>query len=117
MILVALSGFFGYRVLAKNSKKPEPPDKVAALANCLSAKQVKMYGAFWCAHCQKQKEAFGPAWQYVNYVECSNPDGSLTAECQKAGVEDLPTWDFANGLRLSGELTFEKLAQTAQCRY
>src|ERR1700756_4791741 len=39
-------------------------------ARCISAKGAKMYGAFWCPHCEEQKEQFGSSFQYVNYVEC-----------------------------------------------
>ena len=31
----------------------------AALAKCLTSKDVKMYGTSWCPHCNNQKEMFG----------------------------------------------------------
>src|SRR3989344_7082850 len=62
-------------------------------AKCLTEKGVKMYGAYWCGHCKTQKEMLGDSWQYVNYVECSNPDGTPTAECTAAGIEGYPTWE------------------------
>lgn len=42
-----------------------------SLAKCLSDKGVKMYGAFWCGHCQNQKAEFnGNLEKYNIYVEC-----------------------------------------------
>ena len=33
--------------------------KYDAFAKCLASKQAKMYGLYWCPHCQEQKEKFG----------------------------------------------------------
>jgi hypothetical protein len=44
--------------------------RLDAFAKCLTAKQAKMYGAFWCQHCDAQKEKFGSSFQYAPYVEC-----------------------------------------------
>jgi hypothetical protein len=41
-----------------------------AFARCLTDRGVKMYGAWWCPHCQEQKEKFGASFEYVPYVEC-----------------------------------------------
>src|SRR5207245_9104108 len=41
-----------------------------AFAKCLPQKQLKMYGAYWCAHCPEQKEKCDEAFRYVQYVEC-----------------------------------------------
>src|SRR5215467_2633829 len=44
--------------------------RLDAFAKCLTAKNAKMYGAYWCPHCQDQKEMFGSSFQYAPYVEC-----------------------------------------------
>src|SRR5439155_5555492 len=44
--------------------------RLDAFAKCLAARQVKMYGLYWCTHCEEQKEMFGSAFQYVAYIEC-----------------------------------------------
>ncbi|HLC65549.1 MAG TPA: hypothetical protein VJI46_05505 [Candidatus Nanoarchaeia archaeon] len=86
-------------------------------AKCLSEKGVKMYGAYWCSHCENQKEMFGDSWKYVNYVECSLPNrGGQTGICKDAKIEGYPTWEFADGSRLSGELSFETLSQKSGCQ-
>src|ERR1041385_8352379 len=51
----------------------KPVSTLDSFAQCVSAKGARMYGAWWCPHCADQKELFGFAFQYVNYVECSPP--------------------------------------------
>lgn len=68
--------------------------KYDSLAKCLTDKGVKMYGAYWCPHCQNQKKAFGDSFKYINYTECADPnvEGQLEV-CQKAKIESYPTWE------------------------
>lgn len=86
-------------------------------AKCVSSKGVRMYGAWWCPHCAEQKEAFGYAFQYVNYVECS-PEGKrdLNEVCKQAGVKHFPTWQFADGSRIEGELPLTDISQKTGCK-
>jgi hypothetical protein len=87
-----------------------------ALADCLTDSGAKMYGAFWCAHCKDQKAAFGSAWSKVNYIECSTADGQgQTDVCVQAGVKGYPTWEFGDGSRASGKLSFADLAARSGC--
>ncbi len=91
--------------------------KYAKLAQCLTEKGVKFYGAYWCGHCQSQKKAFGDDMRYVNYVEC-DPNGkdSKTQECIDAGVNSYPSWFFpGQGLEV-GVMGMETLAQKANCQ-
>ena len=51
-------------------RNPSPP-QAADLAKRLKAAGAKMYGAFWCSHCQEQKAEFGAEAQAdLPYVEC-----------------------------------------------
>ncbi|HEY4499541.1 MAG TPA: hypothetical protein VJH70_00195 [Candidatus Paceibacterota bacterium] len=80
-------------------------------AKCLATKEITMYGAEWCSHCQNEKRAFGASFQYVPYVECpKNIDA-----CLKLGINGYPTWIFADGTRLEGEQGLEKLARLSGC--
>lgn len=85
------------------------------LAQCLTESGTKMYGAFWCGHCNAQKEAFGKSWNYVKYIECSTETGQQNQVCAEAGIEGYPTWEFGDGSRLSGKLSFEKLKSKSGC--
>lgn len=118
IIAAALAGFFVFRVSAKNQKNQDlSGDKITRLAQCLTQKDAKMYGAVWCGHCQNQKKAFGQAWSYVTYIECSNEDGTQKETCQKAGIQGYPTWEFGDGSRVSGEISLEDLAKKVGCAY
>lgn len=91
-------------------------EEKVALAQCLTDKGVKMYGAIWCSHCKKQKDAFGEAFQYVDYVECDpNTNIESARECIAAEVEGVPAWDFPDGTRKTGEVPLPELAELAGC--
>lgn len=85
-------------------------------AQCLTESGAKMYGAYWCSHCKDQKAMFEDSWEYVNYVECSLPGGNGQTEvCQQEGITGYPTWEFADGSRVSGAIPFEKLSYFTGC--
>src|SRR2546430_1164979 len=59
----------------------KPLSTLDSFAQCLTSKGTKMYGAWWCPHCKDQKESFGFALQYVNYVERSE-ERRVGKECR-----------------------------------
>jgi uncharacterized membrane protein len=84
------------------------------LALFLKEKGAKMYGAFWCSHCEDQKEIFG-AGAEIPYVECF-PDGwqrgaPLDAACANVDITGFPTWILADGTRLEGDKSLKELAE------
>jgi hypothetical protein len=90
-----------------------------SFAQCLSQKGAVMYGTYWCPHCQNEKAAFGSAFSYVNYVECTQE----TSKCQAAGIQGFPTWIFPDtstssaqgGRRFEGEQGLKKLSEESGC--
>lgn len=86
-----------------------------SLAKHLRSIGAKMYGAFWCSHCQDQKQMFGrEAAKLIDYVECF-PDGVkrgayMANACREAKLEGFPTW-VINGEVLSGEKKLSELAE------
>ncbi|MBI4143546.1 hypothetical protein HY487_01535 [Candidatus Woesearchaeota archaeon] len=88
-----------------------------SFAKCLSADGVKMYGAYWCPHCSSQKQMFGNSFKFINYIECSLPDrAGQTKACTDAKINAYPTWEFADGKRIEGELSFEQLSRNSNCK-
>ena len=84
-------------------------------AKCLTEKGATFYGAFWCSHCKEQKALFGKSARYLNYVECSTPDGKAQLSiCKAAGIEGYPTWIFADGTR-SNIMTLRELSDKTSC--
>jgi len=88
-------------------------------AKCLSEKSVKMYGAYWCPHCQNNKEMFGNGGKILVdlgiYVECEaggeNPQADV---CSEKGISGYPTWEISNNL-YSGEMSLDKIAELSGC--
>ena len=90
--------------------------RLDAFAQCLAAKQVKMYGAYWCPHCADQKEMFESSFQYVPYVECGVPGSRDEAQvCKDAGIKHFPTWEFVGGERQEGTLALQALGTKTGC--
>lgn len=108
IIVVGLVG-----LLVAQAKKP---GKYDALAQCISDAGATFYGAFWCPHCQATKAMFGRSAKLLPYVECSEPDGQGQLQiCADKNITGYPTWEFADGSRLSGERTFQELAEKTNC--
>ena len=110
--VIALIGVFGFMW----SRESSTPGQYDAFATCLKDKGVTFYGAFWCPHCQSQKALFGKSEKLLPYVECSLPDGKTqTAACRDAGIEGYPTWEFADGERMTGEVPLATLSEKSGC--
>jgi uncharacterized membrane protein/glutaredoxin len=86
------------------------------LALHLKDKGFKMYGAFWCPHCQEQKAMFGDASAMVPYIECDARAANAKAElCQQKRITSYPTWEvdgkFYEGVQsLSGLADLSKFS-------
>lgn len=95
--------------------------KYDSFAKCLSSKQARMYGLFWCPHCADQKRMFQGSFQYVPYIECAvrDSDGKVSKdmapECKAAGVKLFPSWQFGAEPPKEGVLSLEELSQKSGC--
>ena len=87
-------------------------------ARCLKERGAKMYGAYWCPHCQDQKKMFKASFEYAPYVECG-VQGDLkaqTQECKDAGVQHYPTWQFPPlGERFDRVFELQELIERTVC--
>lgn len=93
------------------------PGKLDTFAQCLKDEGAVFYGAFWCPHCQATKGLFGRSAKLLPYVECSTADGQgQTQACADKGISNYPTWEFADGSRLTGERTLQELAEKTGCQ-
>lgn len=115
-ILIIFAGIIAVGLIALAVMGNQTPAGAEELAECMTENGATMYGAWWCPHCEAQKELFGKAFDNIHYVECS-PGGTRTMsqECQDAGIEGYPTWEFADGSRLGGERTLQELAEKTGC--
>ncbi len=94
--------------------------KIAEFVNCLDDAGAKMYGAYWCGHCQNQKKMFGDDGKILVdmgiYVECDpNGENPQTDLCLEKGIKGYPTWEI-NGKFYPGKQSFEKLSELTGCK-
>ncbi|MBS3174421.1 hypothetical protein J4440_00910 [Candidatus Woesearchaeota archaeon] len=102
--------FIGYN----NYKKPGKYDD---FAKCLTEKDIKMYGAYWCPACAKQKQIFGKSFNLVQYVECGIPGDKTkqTEICNKENIGSYPTWEI-NGEKSTGVFDIQELSSITGCK-
>ena len=87
------------------------------LANQIAATDTKFYGAYWNSDTESQRELFAEGADFLPYVESwkfdSAPDDvdGFTQEALDANIDDLPTWVFGDGSRLTGVQSLEVIAQ------
>ena len=121
IILLVIIFIVGSIAAIRLSEEGSAPSATAvrALADCLTQKGVKMYGSYWCSHCQRQKKMFGDAADKVPYVECGiqGDPRAQTKECTDAGITGYPTWILLNGERQSGAMTLSDLAARSGCPF
>ena len=96
-------------------ESPAPELAVTPSATSLSSHLnkigAKMYGAYWCPYCTKQKQMFGEAFKQINYIECDpRAETSQTDLCIEAKIKGFPTWEI-NGRFYPGMLSLEQLAK------
>jgi thiol-disulfide isomerase/thioredoxin len=112
-IIVAVAIVGGVYFLATAEGKPGELDE---FAQCLGEKGANFYGAFWCPACREQKAAFGKSARHLPYVECSTPDGkNQLASCKEKNITGYPTWEFADGERVTKVLSLEELSEKTDC--
>ncbi len=117
VILLVIVGILAVFAIVRIAEYQQTPSAAGPLAECLTQKGVKMYGAYWCPHCAAQKRDFGSAFSKVTYVECAIPgdNSAQTQACKDAGIKSYPTWIFPDGSRVSGEQSLADLAEKAGC--
>jgi len=116
ILAIAVIFLFITRAISTHTGYVVKDTNIESLAKCLSENNVKMYGAFWCGHCQNQKSLFEGNLESMNiYVECDpRGDNSQTDLCLDKGIRVYPTWEI-NGQLYTGEKSFSQLAELSQC--
>lgn len=109
--LIVLVGLLTYA-----NKASSGPGTYDGFTQCLKDRGAVFYGAFWCPHCQNQKALFGSSKKLLPYVECSTVDGKgQLPVCTDKGVKSYPTWIFADGSVMTGEIALKTLAEKTEC--
>ncbi len=113
--LIVVAAIIIIAVTASNKAVAEPTDN-EIFAQCIADSGATFFGAFWCPHCNSQKDAFGKkATKLLPYQECSTANRQQNSLCKEEGIESYPTWEFADGERMTGDLPFITLAEKTSC--
>lgn len=95
--------------------KGHSSDQALAIGKRLQDKDAKMYGAYWCSHCNNQKQELGmevvKEKQMFTYVECDKEglDSKYnTCKAMKDKVPGYPTWEI-DGQYFPGEKSLDEL--------
>jgi thiol-disulfide isomerase/thioredoxin len=114
--IIGLLVIVGIIILGVMQSGPAGAGKYDQFAQCINDSGATFYGAFWCPHCQEQKKLFGTSAKLLPYEECSTPDTKgLLPICKEKEIKGYPTWEFADGSREQGKLTFAKLSEKTGC--
>jgi len=118
-IVLVIVIFGGVLFLAQNSTGSDnDPVSTAAydeFSACLADAGANFYGAFWCPHCQEQKELLNNS-KNIPYVECSTPDSQgQTQVCSDEEIKSYPTWKFSDGSVLTGARQLSDLSEKTNC--
>ena len=113
ILITILIVFLGYLYLNRGSSIVE--GKYDVFAQCINDSGAKFYGSYQCIHCKTQKDMFGSSEKLLPYIECGPLSGPQSLVCQQAGVTGYPTWDFPDGERISGSLSFDVLSKHTNC--
>jgi hypothetical protein len=116
VLVLLVLGVVATVLLRGTTGSPAQSGAYDQFAQCLKDKGATFYGAFWCPHCQATKKLFGSSVHLLPYVECSTADASgQTQICIDKKITGYPTWEFADGSRLNGEIPLATLAEKTGC--
>jgi len=103
--------------LAQSYNPEHPPvrskssEAEKALARHLTAVGAACYTAWWCPHCQDQREQFGSeAVLLAPFVQCSTEKRKQKPECKDKGIDGYPTW-IIDGKKYGGGQDLARLAR------
>ncbi len=84
-------------------------------AKFLTNKKVVMYSAYWCPHCNDQKQLFGKAAvKELTIVECAKDGLNNNYKlCQQKNIEGFPSWEINNTI-YSGTRDLNELAKLTE---
>ena len=96
---------------------PEQLTQLTGLARCLTEKGVRFFGTTECPWCTRQKELFGPAAEFLPYIECS-PNFATEQEaamCEEANIGGVPDWRFPGQDPITGMQSIARITELSGC--
>ncbi len=87
-----------------------------SFSECLSEKNVVMYGVSWSPDVASQKKLLGDSFSSITYVDCDPASGEVPAACDDISV--FPTFEIGSGSnvkKLVGKQSINALALATGC--
>ena len=106
IVVIVLIGVFALNILLGGQEEIASD----SFAQCLAEKGAKMYGTEWCSHCNDQKEMFGEAFRFIDFIDC-DADRSI---CNAEKITGYPTWQI-NGQNFQGTKSLKALSELSSC--
>ena len=98
---------------------------LSTFVSCLKSNEAIFYGAWWCPHCDEQKETFGKYEKNLVeeevYFECSEASRETKEACTTQNIVSYPTWKFniegnpENQLVCRGTVSLAALSVASSC--
>jgi hypothetical protein len=95
---------FGSILIINKNNNPETSEEIA---KCIGRNSV-LYTQLGCHACEKQEEAFGEKYQYINVVDCFYEKNKC------AGIIATPTW-VIKGEQYKGLQTIQRIKDLTSC--
>lgn len=115
LIVLVIAGILFFSS-SDNKQAAVPSSEMDTFAQCISDSEAILYGAWWCPHCEEQREMFGVSEQFLPYQECSLPNSkNQNLICKKAEIQVYPTWIFRDGTKVEGSLSFDEISKHTNC--
>ena len=114
IVLSAVVIFGASSIQSSTEELPRSNSYQIGLAKHLGDTGAVMYGAYNCPHCLTQKNDFGQAFKYINYVECNNRGQNANPSlCFAKGIKVYPTWEIY-GKFYTGRIKLEELSELSK---
>jgi len=120
LFLAIIFGFITYTA----QSNVVPSGLYDEFAQCLTDKNMVMYGSITCSFCAKQRAMFGDAFEFATEIECDprySDDEEELNRCAAKNIKGTPTWILEDNegndvFRFdAGVVTLERLSEVSEC--
>lgn len=109
VIIICLLGILSYVLPKFPNAQPQPTEKnLDSFTQCLTEKNVKMYGSIKNTNSVSQMQMFEGSLGNLNYIDCSE----RKEDCKEVLI--LPSWEI-DGKLIHGAVSLEVLSKLTGC--
>ena len=109
LVLVVVLLYFFTNWFSKTTGYAVGENEKIKIAQCLSGKGAKMLGTLSCGDCIQEKDLFGEAFKFLNFIDCGQPNSGC------ANIENNLAWQI-NGTIYYGFRNLTELQNLSGCQ-